>query len=131
MLRADPRETAENVLTASLRDIAIQGSRLPRKSPLLAGTLSALAPGTGRIYAGRKGDGILSLVTLAATTWQAYNGFHRNGVQSVKGWIYGSFGAFLYAGNVYGSAVAVRIFNQQSEQKLLDSAGVLVSVHFQ
>jgi len=124
-------KTAENPVTAALKTFAEQGKHLPHRSPFLAGALSTLIPGTGRIYAGRTSDGLLSLLTVAVTGWQAYEGFHKDGARSVKGWIFGSLSAFFYLGNIYGSVVAVRVFNEQSEMKFLEKIGVSVHVFFQ
>jgi len=118
-------------LTATMKTFAEQGQRLPHKSPFLAGVLSGLIPGMGKIYAGRTSDGLFSLFTIALTGWQAYEGFHKDGIRSMKGWIYGSLGAFFYVGNIYGSIAAVRIFNEQSENQLLQRIGMTVNVYFQ
>jgi len=130
-LRSLNEKAAQSPLTAALKTFAEEGKRLPRKSPFLAGVMSAVIPGTGKIYAGRTSDGLLSLLTIAVTGWQACEGFHEDGVRSVKGWIYGSLGAFFYLGNIYGSVATVRIFNEQSERKFLERVGVSVNVFFQ
>jgi hypothetical protein len=119
---------ARTPVTDALARIARDGLQMRRKKPYVAGLLSTFLPGTGRIYAGRKGDGLLSMVTIAATSWQAYGGFERNGRRSVRGWIYGSLAAFLYVGNVYGSVVAVRISNEEAENKLLVRARTSIDV---
>ena len=119
-----------NYLTTSLRNFAKQGAKLRRKSKLLAGIMSAVIPGTGKMYCHRTTDGLFSLLTIGLTAWQAYDGFRKNGVKSVKGWIYGTISAFFYVGNIYGSIVAVKIYNQQSESKLLSKVGVMINVRF-
>ena len=124
-------QAGNDPLTMALKGFADQGLRLRRRSPVLAGILSALIPGTGRMYAGRTTDGLFSLMTIALTAWQAYDGFHKEGVGSLKGWIYGSIGGFFYVGNVYGSVAAARIYNEQSERRLLDQLGVSVRALFQ
>jgi len=118
-------ESTDHALGEALDAVAVDGARLRRRSPALAGVMSAVVPGTGRIYAGRRADGILSLITIGVAGWQACSGFHRDQAHSVKGWVYGSLGAFLYVGNISGSVVAVRIANDQAEKKLLDRARVL------
>jgi len=116
--------------TILLRSIAVQGQKLPRKSEFLAGLMSTIIPGTGKIYCHRTTDGIISLLTIGLTGWQAYDGFRKDGVNSVKGWIYGTISAFFYVGNIYGSVVAVNIYNQGLEDKLLEKVGVTVNVYF-
>jgi len=116
--------------TQTLQSFAAQGLRLPQKKKWLAGAMSAVIPGSGKIYAGRTTDGLLSLLTIAATAWQAYEGFHRDGTGSVRGWIFGSLSAYFYLGDLYGSLAAVQIFNSQNENKLLNQIGVSLHVFF-
>lgn len=95
----------------SLRLLANTGKRIKRKSPEMAALMSAIVPGSGKIYAGRTMDGAMTMLTLALTGWQAYEGFKDKGSHSVRGWIYGTMFATFYAGNIYGSAAAVKISN--------------------
>ncbi len=115
---------------ATFAQLAAEGLKLPRKSPVRAGILASMVPGTGRIYAGKKGEGLLSLVTFALTSWQSYRGFERDGRGSVRGWVYGSIATFLYVGNIYGSVVAVRLFNEEAESALFRRARVSIRVAF-
>jgi len=116
--------------TTLLANFAKQGQQLPRKSKFLAGFMSAIIPGTGKMYCHRTADGFFSLVTIGLTSWQAYEGFRKKGVSSVKGWIYGTIGVFFYLGNIYGSVVAVSIYNQQLENELLKKVGLTINVYF-
>jgi len=120
-----------NPLTLILKNLAEEGKNLPHKSKFLAGLMSAIIPGTGKIYARRTADGLFSLLTIGVTSWQAYDGFRKDRTHSVKGWIYGALSAFFYLGNIYGSVVAVNIYNGQLENTLLKKAGVTVDVYFQ
>ncbi|MFL5308577.1 MAG: hypothetical protein ACJ8F1_25415 [Polyangia bacterium] len=92
---------------------------LPRKSPWLAGALSAVVPGLGRVYIGRIADGIMSFVLIGVTGALAAQGFHDEGRSSVRGWILGSVAALLYAGNVYGSAVGAIVQRRDAEDALM------------
>jgi TM2 domain-containing membrane protein YozV len=97
---------------------------------LAAGFLSAIIPGLGKIYAQRTVDGLYSLLTIGLAGWQAYDGFHKDGLSSFKGWAFGVLGSILYIGNIYGSAVSVQIHNVRIRQKLYDEVRVLISAHF-
>ena len=113
------QQRIKDSLTVKLHNFAMQGKKLPRKSKFLAGTLSAMIPGTGKIYAHRTADGLFSLFTIALYTWQAWDGFHKNGTRSIKGWIYGSVGTVFYVGNIYGSVVAAKIYNESVENSFI------------
>jgi len=102
----------------SLRKLAQEGKRAHGKSPLLAAIMSAVLPGSGKVYAGRAIDGATTLLTLALTGWQAYRGFNDDGSHSVRGWLYGTMFVTFYAGNIYGSAVAVKISNETLAKKM-------------
>ena len=63
---------------------AEDGKNLPSKSPLLAGFLSTILPGSGRVYVGRPNDAFLTVFLLGVLGWAAYDGFSENGVSSRK-----------------------------------------------
>ncbi len=87
------------------------GPNLPMKSPVKAGILSAFLPGLGKVYAGRNIDGISTLLLVGVLSWQSFSSFSDNGSHSVKGWLFGSLGTVFYLGNIYGSAVTVKVQN--------------------
>ena len=88
------------------------GCSLPRKSPVLAGLLSATIPGAGKFYCDRPWDGLYSFLTVGAFVWQSYIGFKRDGRNSIRGWAFGIAGGVFYLGNIYGSAAAARLYNR-------------------
>ena len=100
---------------------AKQGRNLPRRSPLLAGLMSTIIPGSGRLYTGRINDAITSLVTVGITGWQAYDGFRRDGLSSVKGWTLGTLSGIFYLGNIYGSVVSARVYNNNVSEEFLST----------
>jgi TM2 domain-containing membrane protein YozV len=113
------RDENLNLTASSLKARAREGMDLPRKSPILAGLFSAVIPGTGKIYCSEYGDGIYSLIITGITGWLAWNGFRENGIRSVSGWVFGSVCSVFYAGNLYGSAIAARMYNHRLEADLL------------
>ena len=98
---------------------AEDGGNLPSKNPLLAGFLSAVLPGSGRVYVGRPNDALLTLFLLGVLGWGTYDGFSENGVSSRKGWTLGTLGTIFYLGNTYGSVVAAHTHNRQTEAAFL------------
>lgn len=117
-------------LSASLKSISYKGTRLAHRSPLVAGFLSAVIPGLGRFYSHRAIDGIYSFFTIGLAGWQAYDGFHKDGFSSFKGWAFGILGSILYVGNIYGSAVSVQIYNVRIRQNLYDEVRLIIRSHF-
>jgi TM2 domain-containing membrane protein YozV len=116
----DALEGCEIPSSDPLREIAREGSTMVRKSPLAAALLSAVLPGSGKIYAGEYGDGIHSLVFIGLIGTLAGLSFHADGVGSVRGWIYASVGGLLHAGNIYGSISSARRYNRLREEALFE-----------
>jgi hypothetical protein len=94
-----------------------------RRSPLLAGLYSAVIPGLGKFYAGKKKQGIaafLPILSLAALTYEAYR---KDGVKSARFIGFGTLFSVFYIGNIWGSTLAVRIrrneFNREYDNKIL------------
>ncbi|MBU1262615.1 tetratricopeptide repeat protein, partial [bacterium] len=61
----------KNLMDSSsrLKGYTQERKNLPHKSPLLAGLLSSLLPGAGKIYCGRSKDGLFSLLIVGTTAW--------------------------------------------------------------
>ncbi len=81
----------------------------PKKNPTLAGIMSAVIPGSGKMYVGEWGDGIMALITSGLFAFLAYDNFKAN--HKTRAWVFTGLGAFFYAGNVYGSVAAAQIYN--------------------
>jgi hypothetical protein len=84
-------------------------SNPPYKSEALAGMMSAVIPGSGKMYVGEWGDGIMALITTGLFAFLAYDNFRAD--HNTRAWIFTGLGAFFYAGNVYGSVAAAQIYN--------------------
>lgn len=94
-----------------------------KKSPFLAASLSAVLPGLGKIYAGKTGEGIASMITvggLGLVTWEQYR---KNGIKDYKTIIAGAVFSLFYIGNIYGSYFSVVLteneFNNAHTNKIL------------
>ncbi len=102
---------------------------LPHRSAGLAMTMSAIIPGTGKIYSGDWKDALFSMLLIGASGVQSYRGFEKNGTKSAYGWIFGGFTAGLYLGNIYGSFKSAKDFNHKHENELLKKATDLFSIN--
>lgn len=97
------------------------------KSPALAGLLSALVPGLGKIYSGHIGAGVSTffmVTTLCAITWENY---HKAGSTNPKTWIYGSAFALTYSANIYGSVYSVKAYRDEFDNNI--SKAILFNLH--
>ena len=103
---------------------AKNGADLPTRSPFLAGALSTVVPGVGRLYTGRLSDALTSLFIVSLTGWQAYDGFQRDGLSSVKGWTLGTLSGIFYVGNIYGSVISARVYNRRVADEFLTTLSI-------
>jgi len=93
---------------------------IANKNSILAGGLSAIIPGSGKIYCEQNNDGLYSFILVALSGYLSWDGFNDNGINSVKGWVFGTIGGVLYFGNVYGSVIAAKLFNKKQLENYLD-----------
>jgi TM2 domain-containing membrane protein YozV len=97
------------------------------KSPLIAGVLSGIIPGSGKFYAGKKGEAIsafISTVGLGLVTWENYR---KSGLNSFKTIAFGSAFAFSYTANIYGAVVTVNVLETEYRNNVKNS--ILFNLH--
>ena len=83
------------------------------KSPLLAGLMSAILPGSGRIYAGRVLDGIMGMWMMYLVGNSAYNAIKNE--RPIAGPLFGIAAGFVYLGEVYGGWRAAKNYQYSEE----------------
>jgi outer membrane protein assembly factor BamD (BamD/ComL family)/TM2 domain-containing membrane protein YozV len=126
-LASYPNNTrVENVREAiSLLD---QMGELPRKSPFLAGAMSAVIPGSGQIYSGHYGDGITAFILNGLFIAGTVVAIEQENC-AVAG-IVGVIGLPFYAGNIYGAANAATKWNLGVRRDLRGKIAVILDYHF-
>jgi len=97
----------ENVKEAGVQLDRYQ--ELPEKSPVLAGVMSAILPGSGYIYAEHYGDAITAFLINGLFIAGTITAIHQENY-AVAG-IVGGIGVPFYLGNIYGSANAAKKWN--------------------
>ena len=97
-------------------------NRKPKKM-WLAGLMSAIVPGSGKIYAGKTGEGIASMLMVTSTGLVTWENHRKLGLKNFKTILFGSIFTVFYVGNIYGSVFSVKIsneeFNHEMDQKIL------------
>lgn len=100
-----------------LPDYARKFKSNKRKSAWKAGLFSALIPGSGKYYAGYRGQALASLfpcLVFGATTAESY---FRAGPKSAAFIISASMFSLFYIGNIWGSTLSVKtIYEQRNEE---------------
>ncbi|MBP5172928.1 MAG: hypothetical protein J6037_04395 [Bacteroidales bacterium] len=82
-----------------------------QKSPVLAGLMSAVIPGAGKFYAGRKDEGIASFFTVGIFAGLTAECWIKKGPKDWRTIVFGTLGSLFYIGNIYGSYMSVGIYN--------------------
>lgn len=107
-------------------EIIDEANAFKPKKEWLAGILSAVVPGSGKVYTTYWQDGLFTFAGISISTWQAYDGFNTNGIKSVYGWIFGGVAAVLYFSNIYGAVKSARKYNLDNEKKLIHKAELIM-----
>lgn len=108
--------------TQKYKSIIYEGVHFKRKSPFLAGSLSVLFPGAGKIYTAWYKDAFFAFLSIAISSWQAYKGFSTDGINSTFGWTFGTISAIFYLSNIYGSVKSAKQYNSNYENELIQRA---------
>ncbi|MEL7001865.1 MAG: hypothetical protein AAFN93_03925 [Bacteroidota bacterium] len=94
-----------------------------KKSPFVAGLMSAIIPGSGKIYAGKTGQGLASLIGTSIFALQAIEGYRKDGPSSFRFIAFSSIFSLFYVGNIWGSVFTVKSvndeFNEAVDHKIL------------
>lgn len=93
------------------------------RSPAVAGLLSAVVPGLGKLYAGKPKQGIAAFLPVLTLGLLAWEGYRKDGPASVRFLGFGSLFTLFYIGNIWGSTLAVHVrrdeFNRSYDNKIL------------
>ena len=102
-------------VSARLASIVENVDALPHRSRTVAGVLSALVPGSGQVYSGRRVDGFYTFMSVAvlgsASVYYARKERHEVAIPVA------ALGLLLYGNNIYQSIQAAETFNLQHEER--------------
>jgi tetratricopeptide (TPR) repeat protein len=99
------RETAQQIV-----EVILDKGDLSRKSPLLAGVLSATLPGSGQLYVGRQGDALLAFVLNGLFVVGIVEALNHNQVATAG--VLSLLEAGWYASNIYGAINGAHKYNR-------------------
>ena len=81
----------------------------PYKSSTVAGIMSAIIPGSGKVYVGEVSDGVVAFLVTGILVFLAYDNFQAD--HTTRAWIFTGLAALFYGGNIYGSVAAAQVHN--------------------
>jgi len=108
-------ESKHHPRARSLRQALQQRPEARKRSPVMAGVLSAVLPGSGHLYAGRPGQAASSFLLNALFITGAVLAFEHD--SPVLGGILVFFEVGWYVGGIQSAAQAVQEENQKEERK--------------
>ncbi|MFH1079055.1 MAG: tetratricopeptide repeat protein [Pseudomonadota bacterium] len=99
---------------------------LPCKSPAVAGTLAAVLPGAGHLYAERPRDALVSFLLNGSFIWATVELFRNN--NNVTGGIVAFLELGWYSGNIYSAVSSAHKYNKRIQDEFLqglkDKSGI-------
>jgi hypothetical protein len=110
-----------------IKEIGQQVKEFNNKSAWVAGLMSAVVPGSGKIYAGKLGEGVTSLLGIGLLSVLTYENYKNTGMYNYKTIGFGALTALFYSANIYGSVYSVKVYRQEFN-KSVDHA-ILFNLH--
>ena len=107
-----PEDHPEAARVSALAEGAASLASVPRRSPVLAGAMSAVLPGAGQVYAGRWADGFLAFVVNGLFIGGAIESYRRENY--VASAVLALFEMGWYTGNVYSAVNSAHRFNDET-----------------
>jgi len=111
------QDGADGLKYGKLSKDMMAAKELPQKLPALAGTLSAIIPGSGQLYLGRKQDALVAFLLNGAFIAGAMESFRKD--EDATGAILLFFEAGWYAGNIYSATSGAHKYNRKIREDLL------------
>jgi hypothetical protein len=115
-------ESSENLLK-----ISEELKKHVRKSPLVAGLLSGIIPGSGKFYSGKKGEAISAFIATAGLGLVTWENYRKCGFKNFKTIVFGTAFAFSYAANIFGSVISVNVLETEFRNNVKNS--ILFNLH--
>lgn len=111
---AVPETSPYAVQAASFMDVWESTPEIPgykSKSPFLAGAMSAVIPGSGKIYAGDLRSGVSTLLIVGALGAMAAESWVKLGGRDWRTIAISSVFGLFHIGNIYGSVLSVSVIH--------------------
>ncbi len=98
-----------------------------KKSTAVAAILSSIIPGSGKIYLGKTGQGISSLLIVTGLGLVTAENFNKRGPEKFSSILFASAFTSFYLGNIYGTIKLSKISNK--EYNSYEDAKILFNIH--
>ncbi|MBO4244360.1 MAG: hypothetical protein J5882_04815 [Bacteroidales bacterium] len=115
VINQTPADINNPLLTPEVKSFCQR--KLDKKSMLIAVSMSAVLPGSGRIYCGYVREGIMALLRSGFELAHVAYGFHKYGYKDPYPLFFASLSACFYVGNIFGTAKSVNKYNNTIKKK--------------
>jgi tetratricopeptide (TPR) repeat protein len=112
----------DSPLHAQGQELAEESGKYPgieKKSPYLAGGLSAVLPGAGQLYIGRKTDAAAAFLLNGTFIWAATESYRKRSYVTTGILLF--FESGWYLGNIYNAISSAHKYNRLSEAKFMEN----------
>lgn len=99
-----------------------------KKSPFLAGTLSAIIPGSGSLYVGRNTEALYALFIPALFCFATIDAIRNE--SNLETYIFGFFTLAFYGGNIYTAINSTYKYNDRIESQYLNQLQLKYNIFF-
>lgn len=113
-----------------IKHLSEEKKKLKKRSPFLAGLLSALVPGLGKVYAGSNAQGLSTFVRVGVFAGLAAENFYRHGPKNLQFWFFSGLTSLYYVGGIYGSVYLPKLNHQERLDAINQNVKISLSVPF-
>lgn len=110
----------------NLNFFSVIDKKIKRKSAFVAGALSTILPGLGKVYVGNNAQGLASFLTCGLMGTIAAENFIHLGIKHPQTIFFAGMFTLFYIGNIWGSAVSVQVV--KIEKQFENKHNILVGI---
>jgi|GEM_PF-2380159 len=97
------------------------------KSAFVAGALSAIIPGLGKLYTGLPGQALTSFLKVVPLGIITAENYRNGGFKNAQFFIFGSLFSLFYIGGIWGSSISAKIVYQEKVDEIHHN--IMVGLH--
>ncbi len=110
-----------------INSLALKIENHKQKSPFVAGLMSSVIPGSGKIYASKLGEGVSTFLGMSVLGAIVYENYRKAGPKNYKTITFGSLFTVLYVGNIFGSVYSIKVYRDEIDKSIKHA--ILFNMH--
>lgn len=122
-----PEDSTINTELKYLTDYSYLLQNMKKKSGFVAGTLSAIIPGLGKVYTGLPGQALASFLKVVPLGIITAENYRNGGFKNAQFYIFGSLFSLFYIGGIWGSSISAKIVYQEKVDEIHHN--IMVGLH--